>query len=155
MKCQMTENNHETVSSAPTPSNRSDTNCSDTNLQVLEPSSFTQLSELTLALREFAHERDWEQFHTPKNLAMALAGEAGELVAEFQWLTEAQSQHLTAAQRHAVSGEMADVLMYLVRLADVADIDLLAATARKLESNRQRYPIATARGSAAKARPLD
>lgn len=108
------------------------------------------LATLTAALREFAAERDWEQFHTPKNLAMALAGEAGELVAEFQWLTPEQSADLTEAQRAAVAEEMADVLIYLCRLADVTGIDLLHAAAAKLEANRSRYTVDTAKGNAEK-----
>ena len=101
-------------------------------------------------MREFAAERDWEQFHTPKNLAMALAGEAGELLAEFQWLTPEESANLTVEQRAAVAEEMADVLIYLCRLADVSGIDLLPAAAAKLEANRARYTVDTARGNAAK-----
>lgn len=108
------------------------------------------LDALTTALREFAAERDWEQFHTPKNLAMALAGEAGELVAEFQWLTAAQSADLNTEQHQAVAEEMADVLIYLCRLADVTGIDLLHAAAAKLESNRTRYTVNTAKGNAQK-----
>ena len=108
------------------------------------------IDELTAALREFAAEREWEQFHTPKNLAMALAGEAGELVAEFQWLTPEQSASLDASQRQAVGEEMADVLIYLCRLADVTGIDLMAATQSKLEANRARYSVDVARGNAVK-----
>ena len=108
------------------------------------------LAELTDALRKFAEERDWEQFHTPKNLAMALAGEAGELVAEFQWLTAAESADLTDEQRASVGEEMADVLIYLCRLADVTGIDLMAAASLKLEANRARYSVDLARGSANK-----
>ena len=108
------------------------------------------IDELTAALREFAAEREWEQFHTPKNLAMALAGEAGELVAEFQWLTPEQSTSLGASQRQAVGEEMADVFIYLCRLADVTGIDLMAATRAKLEANRARYSVEVAKGNAAK-----
>lgn len=103
-----------------------------------------------MALREFAAERDWEQFHTPKNLAMAVAGEAGELLAELQWLTPEESASLTAEQLAAVSAEMADVLIYLVRLADVLGVDLLAAAQRKLAEDAQRYAIEVARGNAVK-----
>ncbi|MDX5363383.1 MAG: nucleotide pyrophosphohydrolase [Pseudazoarcus pumilus] len=108
------------------------------------------LIRLRDALRDFAAERDWQQFHTPKNLAMALSGEAGELIEHFQWLTPEQSDALTEAQREAVALEMADVLMYLVRLADVLDIDLQAAAERKLAINAERYPAERARGTAAK-----
>ena len=97
------------------------------------------LDELTDALRAFAAERDWDQFHTPKNLAMALAGEAGELLAEYQWLTPQESLALDDQKQQAVADEMGDVLIYLVRLADVAGIDLLEAASAKLQLNRRRY----------------
>lgn len=102
-------------------------------------------------LRAFARARDWEQFHSPKNLAMALAAEAGELVEVFQWLTEAQSAALNDVQREAAAQELADVLLYLIRLADRLDIDLLAAAARKIELNEKRYPAEVVRGRATKA----
>jgi len=108
------------------------------------------LLALKARLREFAEERDWTQFHTPKNLAMALAGEAGEVLEHFQWLTAEQSAAPDAALRGAVALELADVLMYLVRLADVLDVDLAAAAARKLAINAERYPAEKARGRADK-----
>ncbi len=108
------------------------------------------LDELQTRVQEFAAERDWQQFHTPKNLAMAVAGEAGELVAEFQWLTPEQSTALAAEALDRTAAEMADVLIYLVRLADVLGVDLLEAAASKLSSNAVRYPTAGVRGSAAK-----
>lgn len=107
------------------------------------------------ALRErvhaFAQARDWEQFHSPKNLAMALIVEAAELVEHFQWLTEAQSLTLDANKREQVALEMADIFIYLVRLADRLDIDLMDAAARKIALNEQRYPADKVRGSARKA----
>lgn len=106
------------------------------------------LEDLTAAVRQFAVERDWEQFHTPKNLAMVVAGEAGELVAEFQWLTP--EEPLSADQRDAVAAEMADVLIYLCRLADVLGVDLLAAARDKLTANGRRYAVAQVKGSAQK-----
>jgi NTP pyrophosphatase (non-canonical NTP hydrolase) len=111
------------------------------------------LDELKERLREFARERDWDQFHSPKNLAMALIVEAAELLEHFQWLTEAQSQGqaLTPEKREQVAQELADVLLYLVRLADRLDIDLLDAAQRKLLINAQKYPADTVRGSAKKA----
>jgi dCTP diphosphatase len=109
-----------------------------------------QWSELTHRLRSFATERDWERFHSPKNLAMALTGEAGELAAEFQWLTEAQSQSLDPEQMGRVQEEAADVLLYLVRLADRLQFDLLEAAHRKIDLNAERYPVEKARGSAKK-----
>lgn len=108
------------------------------------------LEELKQRLRVFAHERDWEQFHSPKNLAMAMIVEAGELVEQFQWLTEQQSQTLDPSRREQVAQELADVLIYLVRLADRLEIDLLDAAARKIELNSRKYPVERARGSARK-----
>lgn len=107
------------------------------------------------AMRAFAAERAWEPFHTPKNLAMALAGEAGEVIEHFQWLTAEQSAALDPAVREAVALELADVALYLVRLADVLDIDLAAAAWRKLAINAQRYPADKARGRADKYDRLD
>lgn len=108
------------------------------------------LTDLKNSLRSFVRERDWEQFQTPKNLSMALAGEAGELVAEFQWLTAEQSSNLNEDQLRAVGEEMADVLMYLIRLADTLDLDLLQLAAAKQIKNVERYPASLVRGSAAK-----
>ncbi|HRA80055.1 MAG TPA: nucleotide pyrophosphohydrolase [Thauera sp.] len=108
------------------------------------------LLELRDALRRFAAERDWEPFHSPKNLAMALAGETGEVIEHFQWLTAEQSAALGAEAREAVALELADVLMYLVRLADVLDVDLADAAQRKLRINAGRYPVDKARGRAEK-----
>ena len=101
-------------------------------------------------LRAFAAERDWDQFHSPKNLSMALMVEAAELMEHFQWLTEAQSAGLSAENKQAVSEELADILLYLVRLSDKLDIDLLGAALRKLEKNALKYPAEQVRGSAKK-----
>ena len=98
------------------------------------------IEDLSLALRQFAADRQWEPFHTPKNLAMAIAGEAGELLAELQWLTPAESASLTPDQRKAVAAEMADVLIYLCRLADVLGIDLLGAAHAEVGVNAGRFP---------------
>lgn len=108
------------------------------------------LIELRDAMRLFAAEREWERFHTPKNLAMALSGEAGELIEHFQWLTPEESSKLRAPVREEVALEMADVLLYLVRLADVLEIDLAEAARRKIAINAQRYPVERARGRADK-----
>lgn len=108
------------------------------------------LIELRDVLRCFAAEREWDVFHTPKNLAMALAGEAGEVIEHFQWLTAEQSASLPPDTREAVAHELADVLLYLVRLADKLDIDLADAARRKMEINAKRYPVELARGSALK-----
>lgn len=106
--------------------------------------------ELAVRLAEFARERDWDQFHSPKNLAMALAGETGELLEHFQWLTEVQSRELTPEVKQAVALEMADILLYLVRLADKLDVDLVATAHRKIELNAVKYPVAEFRGSSRK-----
>jgi len=98
-------------------------------------------------LRQFVAERDWDQFHSPKNLAMALSVEASELLEHFQWLTEAESHRLPPAKLDEVRDEMADVLVYLVRLADKLDVDLLDAAAKKIAKNALKYPVAQVRGS--------
>ena len=100
------------------------------------------LDELRRETREFAAARDWFQYHTPKNLAMAIAGEAGELVAEFQWLTpeESDAKSMTVGQLSAIEGEIADVFIYLMRLCDVLDVDLAAAARKKLKINEARFP---------------
>lgn len=101
-------------------------------------------------LRAFAAERDWDQFHSPKNLSMALMVEAAELMEHFQWLTEAQTVNLTAEVKPAVAEELADILLYLVRLSDKLDVDLLEAALRKIEKNAVKYPAEQVRGSAKK-----
>jgi len=113
-------------------------------------SSIDTLEALRVRVAAFAAERDWEQFHSPKNLAMALAAESGELLEHFQWLTEAESGALPAATRDEVALEIADVLLFLVRLADRLGIDPLQAAARKLELNARKYPVDKARGRATK-----
>jgi dCTP diphosphatase len=110
-----------------------------------------ELQALSDRLLHFARERDWEQFHTPKNLAMALAGEAGELLEHFQWLSPAQSETLADEKRAAVALEMADVFIYLLRLAQRLDVDLLAAAHFKVEINEARYPAEKVRGDARRA----
>ncbi|MCP2259421.1 MazG nucleotide pyrophosphohydrolase domain-containing protein [Streptoalloteichus tenebrarius] len=108
--------------------------------------------ELAGRLGEFAAAREWERFHTPKNLAMALAGEAGELVAELQWLTDEEIRAALAEGplRDRLADEAADVLLYLVRLCSVCDIDLVAAAHAKIARNERRYPVELARGNARK-----
>lgn len=110
-----------------------------------------RLAALDAAVRRFAEARDWGQFHTPKNLASALIVEAAELLEHFQWLTPEQSAALSSAQRDEVAREMADVFIYLLRLAQVQGIDLLTAAEAKLADNARRYPVETARGSSAKS----
>ena len=115
-----------------------------------DPLAIDALTELRDAMRRFAAERAWERFHTPKNLAMALSGEAGELIEHFQWLTAEESASLPAPVREEVALEMADVLLYLVRLGDVLDIDLAEAARRKIAINAGRYPAEQVRGRAVK-----
>lgn len=104
---------------------------------------------LRIALKKFAVDREWEQFHSPKNLAMALSGEVGELTEIFQWLSEEQSKKVLIEPEtaQAVRDELADVAMYVVRLADVLGVDLNAAVTAKLEHNNHKYPVDKARGS--------
>ncbi len=117
------------------------------------PVVLTGLPELTAAVRAFARERAWQPFHTPKNLAMALAGEVGELVAELQWLTPEESASVMAdpAAGARVRAEIGDVMIYLTRLADVLGIDLVQAASAKLADSARRYPVEQARGNATKA----
>jgi NTP pyrophosphatase (non-canonical NTP hydrolase) len=112
------------------------------------------LEQLAARLQDFARVRDWEQFHTPKNLTMALAGEVGELVAEFQWLTPEESRNLDAETFDRVRSELADVTAYLIRLADLLGVDLVAAANSKLDQSERRYDPDLYRGSARKAPPL-
>ena len=108
------------------------------------------LNKVALFLRGFAAERDWEQFHTPKNLSMALAGEAGELLEIFQWLTPEQSVDLNEANLHHVGEELVDILRYVVRIAALLNIDLGQAFWQKFEKNSTRYSVDEVRGSAEK-----
>lgn len=110
----------------------------------------TELDGLRDQLRAFAAARDWDQFHSPKNLAMALSAEAGELLEIFQWLTEAQSRSLSPEAQAAASDEIADVLLYLIRLSDKLGIDPVAAANRKIVANAVKYPADKARGSSRK-----
>jgi dCTP diphosphatase len=108
------------------------------------------LQDLARQLDQFAAARDWQQFHSPKNLASALIVEAAELLEHFQWATEQQSRELSAEQRAAVGAEMADVLLYLVQLGNALGIDPVAAAQAKLKLNETRYPVDRARGSSRK-----
>ena len=114
----------------------------------------SDLERLRDALRAFAAAREWERFHAPKNLAMALSVEAAELLEVFQWMSEADSRTLAPAARAAASEEIADVLLYLVRLSDVLGIDPIAAAERKMVSNAERYPVDKARGTSRKSSEL-
>jgi NTP pyrophosphatase (non-canonical NTP hydrolase) len=108
------------------------------------------LRELQQRLAAFAAARDWERFHSPKNLAMALSVEAAELVEEFQWLTEAESAQLDPQRKERVRLELADVLIYLLRLADRLDVDLVRAAEDKIALNERKYPAERVRGDARK-----
>jgi dCTP diphosphatase len=108
------------------------------------------LQQLQSAMRVFVDERDWQQFHTPKNLAMAMIVEAAELVEILQWDTPEQSQQMDANKREQLSHELADTLLYLIRLADVLGIDLIQAAQQKMLLNAQKYPVEKAKGSSAK-----
>lgn len=108
------------------------------------------LESLKLQLRQFASDRDWDQFHTPKNLAMALTVECAELLERFQWLTEEASMFLNSNELQKIREELADVLNNLVRLSDKLGIDLLTAAAEKIQINETKYPVEKSRGSAKK-----
>lgn len=106
-----------------------------------------KLEQIKLKLREFADERDWDQFHSPKNLSMALIAEAAELVEHFQWMTEKQSHNLSESKLKAVGEELADIQIYLIRIADKLNIDLLAEANKKIELNEKKYPREKVKGS--------
>ena len=110
--------------------------------------------QLKLRIRQFADERDWQQYHSPKNLAMALIVEAAELVEHFQWLTEEQSQTLVPEKLAQVGDELADIQIYLIRIADQLKVDLLEAVDKKIEKNAVKYPADKVRGSAKKYNEL-
>jgi NTP pyrophosphatase (non-canonical NTP hydrolase) len=108
------------------------------------------VEHLNAALKAFAIKRDWEQFQSPKNLSMALIVEAAELVEHFQWLTEEQSYALSEEKHQEVAYEMADILLYLIRLSERVNVDIIAAAQKKMEINEKRYPADIVRGSAKK-----
>lgn len=114
------------------------------------PSIQPELLMLREKIRAFAEVREWDQFHSPKNLSMALMVEVAELMEHFQWLTEEQSGNLSTEKKSAVAEELADVLLYLVRLSDKLDVDLLEASLHKLKENELKYPVNKVRGSAKK-----
>ena len=109
-----------------------------------------ELDELIRKIRNFVEERDWDQFHSPKNLAMALAVEVSELVEIFQWMTEEESQQLDPKRKQYAEEEIADVMTYLIRISDRLGIDLLAAVERKLAINQKKYPANLVRGNSKK-----
>ena len=109
------------------------------------------LQNLTDQLHHFAHERDWSQFHSPKNLASALIVEAGELLEHFQWATEADSRALPEEKLSAVGAEIADVLLYLIQLSSALGIDPIAAANAKMKVNEKKYPVSLSRGNSVKS----
>ncbi len=109
-----------------------------------------KIERLQNELVKFARERDWEQFHTPKNLAMAMSVEAAEVVELFQWLTEKQSRELPKAKVEELADELADTYIYLLRIAAHYGIDLVDAAAKKIKKSAAKYPVKKARGSARK-----
>ena len=108
------------------------------------------INQIKQQLRNFAEARDWDQFHSPKNLASAISVEAAELLEIFQWLTEESSRTLDANTKQKVEQEIADVFLYLIRLADKLDIDVLAAATRKIDLNNAKYPVDFSKGNAKK-----
>jgi NTP pyrophosphatase (non-canonical NTP hydrolase) len=108
------------------------------------------LNDLRQRINRFVEERDWSQYHSPKNLAMAMIVEAGEVVEHFQWMTESDSRHLDAETKEKVGHELADTFVYLLRIAEVCGIDLLQATNAKIDLNAQKYPVEKCKGSNAK-----
>ncbi len=117
--------------------------------------SNNELSNLKQRLREFTEARDWDQFHSPKNLCMALSAEVAEITEHFQWLTEEQSQNIPAKKLKEVESELADTFIYLVRLADKLNVDLLKVAEEKIDVNEKRYPVEKAKGNAIKYTQLD
>ena len=113
------------------------------------------IEELKLKLKEFAQVRDWEQFHSPKNLSMALSVEASELLEHFQWMTEQDSSELSPQRHAAVAFEMADIFIFLLRLSDQLNIDLMEMTKRKMELNEKRYPVEKVKSSSKKYNEYD
>jgi dCTP diphosphatase len=113
------------------------------------------VEDIKQKLRKFVAERDWQQFNSPKNLSMALIAEAGELVEHFQWLTEEQSKQMNKDQTKEVSYELADIFIYLLRLADELNIDLIKATNEKMLINNKKYPADKVKGSAKKYTSYD
>lgn len=109
-----------------------------------------ELKKIQARLREFAENRDWDQFYSPKNLVMALSVEAADIVEHFQWLTEEQSSSLSHVKLEQIGTELADAFIYLVRLADKLDIDLIEVANRKIEINDKNYPVNKAKGNAKK-----
>lgn len=111
----------------------------------------TELDNIKKALAQFSKDRDWEQFHSPKNLAMALSVEVAEIVEHFQWLSEEEANTLTVDKRHAIAEEIADTQMYLLLLAEKLDVDIIQSVSKKMAKNAVKYPIEKRKGPSKKA----
>ena len=114
----------------------------------------SDIKNIQIQLCDFAAERNWDQFHSPKNLSMALMAEVGELLEHFQWLSQEQSRNLQADVKTEVAAELADIFIYLLRLADKLDIDLMTAADSKIRKNAIKYPIKKSSGNAIKYNKL-
>jgi NTP pyrophosphatase (non-canonical NTP hydrolase) len=128
--------------------------CTDASTKRISYTTTTMqdsLDNLNQRLKQFAQERDWEQFHSPKNISMALIAEAAELVEHFQWLTEEQSYQLDSDKREEVAMEMADILIFLIRCSERLDINLVESAYKKITINEERYPAEKVRGDARRA----
>lgn len=110
----------------------------------------SEIKQLLQRIREFAEQRDWQQFHSPKNVSMALSVEAAELLEHFQWMTEAESKNVKSEQKVEIADEAADVFLYLLRLCDELDIDLVQSAHQKIDKNALKYPIEKSKGNATK-----
>jgi len=108
------------------------------------------IDQLRARVNQFVEERDWAQFHSPKNLSMAMIVEAGEVVEHFQWITEADSKNLDAEKKEQVGQELSDTFVYLLRIAEVCGIDLIDAANKKIDLNAKKYPVEKAKGTNAK-----
>ncbi len=115
-----------------------------------ELKSIDSIDQLRARVNQFVEARDWAQFHSPKNLAMAMIVEAGEVVEHFQWMTEDESRQLDDAQKEQVGHELSDTFVYLLRIAEVCGIDLIEAANKKIDLNAKKYPVEKAKGSNAK-----
>jgi len=113
------------------------------------------IADISASLRKFANERDWNQFHSPKNLSMALNVEAGELLEHFQWLTQQQSRNLDEQKLAEVESEVADVLIYLIRISDILNINLNQAVTSKMQLNAEKYPVSKVYGNSKKYTEYD
>ena len=110
-----------------------------------------QLEALRQRLAKFAEDRDWDQFHSPKNLSMALIAETAELIEHFQWLRQKDTRNLDEDKREKIAMELADIFIFLIRIADKLDVDLAEAAWKKMEINETRYPVSVVKGSAKRA----